>query len=73
MKPFIILRIAHWAMATTLILALGIIVLIYGFDVGLSIPVLIFFHIFFVLLATIFKISYVARLAALKQLGKPAH
>jgi ABC-type transport system involved in Fe-S cluster assembly fused permease/ATPase subunit len=54
----------------TLIFSLILVYVIYGAELNLSILLLIFLHILFVLLAAIFKISYVARLTALKQLGK---
>lgn len=73
MKPSILLKVAHWGMATTLIASLGIIYVIYGMDYGLKIPMLVFLHIFLVLTAAIFKISYVVRLNALQQLGRPNH
>lgn len=68
-----ILKASNWSMAITFVLSLALIYIIYGAELGLSIPLLIFLHILFVLLAAIFKISYVARLTALKQLGRPVH
>lgn len=73
MKAESILRTAHFSMGTTLALGLITLYVIYGASWNLSIPLLIFLHIFFVVLAAIFKISYVARLTALKQLGRPVH
>lgn len=72
MAPSTILKIAHISMATTFTVAvitlyiIMVAILIYG------ISALIFLHILFVFLAAIFKISYVAQLTALKQLGRPA-
>lgn len=60
-------------MAATFIFSLALLYIIYGAELNLSIPLLIFLHILFVLLAAVFKISYVARLAALKQLGRPVN
>ncbi|GGY79040.1 hypothetical protein GCM10011613_24780 [Cellvibrio zantedeschiae] len=73
MKPSALLNIAHRSMAATLIISLIVIYLIYGIDLGFAIPMLVFLHILFVIMAAIFKISYVARLTALKQLGRPVH
>jgi hypothetical protein len=73
MKPIALLKAAHWSMAITFIISLAILYVIYGAELNLSIPLLIFLHILFVVFAAIFKISYVARLTALKQLGRPVH
>ncbi|RYY04241.1 MAG: hypothetical protein EOO53_02660 [Gammaproteobacteria bacterium] len=73
MKPPILLSIAHWSMTITFVLVLFTVFIIYGADLALSIPVLVFLHIFLVLMAAIFKVSYVARLTALQQLGREAH
>lgn len=68
-----LLKAAHWSMAVTLILSLSIIYLAYGSAVTLSIPVQVILHILLIIFPAIFKISYVARLNALKQLGKPVN
>jgi hypothetical protein len=73
MKPTVLLNIAHWSMGITLVLVLFTIYVIYGANLALSIPLLVFLHIFLVLMAAIFKISYVVRLNALQQLGRSAH
>lgn len=73
MNSFTLLKIAHWSMAVTFAVGVLIIYFIYGAELNLSIPVLVFLHIFLVIMATIFKISYVTRLAALKQMGRAAH
>lgn len=73
MKSSTILKAAHWSMAITFILSLALLYVIYGAELNLSIPLLIFLHIIFVIFAAIFKISYVARLTALKQLGRPVN
>jgi hypothetical protein len=68
-----LLKAAHWSMAVTLILSLSIIYLSYGSAVTLSIPVQVMLHILLIIFPEIFKISYVARLNALKQLGRPVN
>jgi hypothetical protein len=68
-----LLKAAHWSMAVTLILSLSIIYLAYGSAVTLSIPVQVMLHILLIIFPAIFKISYVARLNALKQLGRPVN
>lgn len=73
MKPSTLLKTAHWAMAISFIISLALIYIIYGAELNLGIPLLIFLHILFVLLAALFKIGYVARLTALKQLGRPVN
>jgi hypothetical protein len=73
MKPLTLLKVAHISMAITFLLSVIILVIIYGMELPLGIPLLIFLHILFVVMAAIFKISYVLRLNALKQLGKQAH
>lgn len=73
MKPSGMLKLAHWSMASAFIVSLIVLYVIYGAELSLSIPVLIFLHILFVVIAAIFKISYVARLTALKQMGRPVH
>lgn len=73
MNSSALLRAAHLSMAITLMISLSILYIIYGAELSLTIPTLIFLHILFIMFATIFKISYVARLTALKQLGRPVH
>jgi hypothetical protein len=73
MKPLTMLKVAHLSMAITFLLSVIILFVIYGMELGLGIPLLIFLHILFVVMAAIFKISYVMRLTALKQLGRPVH
>lgn len=73
MKPSTLLKTAHWTMAISFIISLALIYIIYGAELNLGIPLLIFLHILFVLLAALFKIGYVARLTALKQLGRPVN
>lgn len=70
-----LLKAAHWSMAVTLILSLSlsIIYLAYGSAVTLSISVQVMLHILLIIFPAIFKISYVARLNALKQLGRPVN
>lgn len=73
MKPSTLLKTAHWTMAFSFIISLILIYIIYGAELNLGIPLLIALHILFVLLAALFKIGYVARLTALKQLGRPVN
>ena len=68
-----LLKAAHWSRAVTLILSLSIIYLAYGSAVTLSIPVQVMLHILLIIFPAMFKISYVARLNALKQLGRPVN
>lgn len=73
MNPFTLLKIAHWSMGLSLSVASGVIYVLYGTRISLGIPTLVFLHIFFIVLATFFKVSYVMRLTALKQLGRPVN
>jgi len=73
MKPSILLNTANWSMGVTLALSTIIIYVIYIRDLGLSIPVLVTLHILFIIMAAIFKVSYVARLTALRRMNKLAH
>lgn len=73
MIPSTMLKVANISMGITFGISLITLYIIYGSHLVLSIPVLIFLHISFVIFAAIFKISYVARLTALKQLGRTAN
>lgn len=73
MRPKTLLSTAHWAMAATLLLSVVIIYIVYGIELNLSIPMQIGLHIFLIILPAFFKIGYVVRLNALKQLGRPVN
>jgi len=73
MKPAVMLKAAHFSMGSSLALSLIILYVIYGTSWNPGIPLLILLHILLVVFAAIFKISYVVRLTALKQLGRPVH
>jgi len=73
MRPSVMLKTAHARMVIPFMLCISALYAIFGLESMLSIPLLIFLHIFFVLNATIFKVSYVIRLNALKHLGRPVH
>lgn len=73
MSPSTMLKVAHISMTVTFLVSLITLYIIYGSHLIMSIPLLIFLHIAFVIFAAIFKISYVARLTALKQLGRPVN
>lgn len=72
-KPQTLLSFAHWAMALCLLVSLGIVYLVYISDVQLSIAALIALHIALIIFPGIFKLGYVVRLTALKQLGRPVN
>jgi len=72
-KPQTLLSCAHWAMALCLIISLGIVYLVYISDVQLSIAALIALHIALIIFPGIFKLGYVLRLTALKQMGRPVN
>lgn len=54
-------------------LSVAIIYIAYGAELSLSIPVQVALHIFLIILPAFFKIGYVVRLNALKQLGRPVN
>jgi hypothetical protein len=71
MNPKAMLTSAHWAMATTLLLSLLIVYIAYGANLRLTIQTQVFLHVGLIVLPAFFKISYIIRLNALKQLGRP--
>lgn len=71
MNPQTMLISAHWAMASTLIVSVIIVYIAYGANLKLSIPIQAFLHVGLIILPALFKISYIIRLNALKQLGRP--
>jgi len=70
MTPARLLSAAHVSMVISLVISLGIIYLVYISEVELSIPKLVGLHICLIIFPAIFKVAYVARLTALKQLGR---
>lgn len=70
MKPHRLLSYAHWAMSICFLISLAIAYLIYGSSVELSIGFLVALHIGLILFPGVFKVAYVTRLTALKQLGR---
>lgn len=73
MQPLKLLWLAHLGMVVGLVLCLGAVALAYGLQDSLSLTALAAAHISLIPFATVFKFSYVARLVALKQLGRPVH
>lgn len=67
------LTYAHCTMATTFCLSLLIVYVSYGSKLTLTIPTQALLHVGLILFPTFFKISYIVRLNALKQLGKPVN
>jgi uncharacterized membrane protein len=72
MTPERLLSAAHFSMAISLVVSLGVIYLVYISEVELSIPLLVGLHICLIIFPAVFKVAYVARLTALKQLGRSA-
>lgn len=70
MQPLKLLQLAHLGMVAGLLLCLGSIYLAYGLQDSLSIGVLVLAHLSLIPFATLMKFSYIARLVALKQLGR---
>lgn len=73
MNPAALLRFANMSLLLCLFGGGGTVVLAYGFYQGLSLGAQISAHVALVLIATVLKLSYIARLVALKQLGRPLH
>lgn len=73
MKPQNLLIFAHWAMAITFLLSVLIVYLAYGTSMHLAISTQVILHIGLIIFPALFKISYVIRLTALKQLGRPVN
>ncbi|WP_049629510.1 MULTISPECIES: hypothetical protein [unclassified Cellvibrio] len=73
MNPKAMLNYAHCTMAATLSLSLLIVYVTYGSNLILTIPTQAILHVGLIIFPTFFKISYIIRLNALKQLGKPVN
>lgn len=65
-----LLSYAHWAMGICFVLSITIVYLVYGSGIELSIGLLVALHIGLILFPGVFKVAYVTRLTALKQLGR---
>lgn len=73
MQPLKLLNLAHMGMLLGLLLCLGAVFLAYGLKDSLSLHALVLAHMSLIPFATLLKFSYIARLAALKQLGRPVN
>lgn len=73
MKPETLLRCAHQMMGVCLLFSLGIIYLLYGIRPDISLRAQVGLHIGLVIFPAFFKIGYIVRLTALKQLGRVAN
>lgn len=73
MNPKAMLTCAHCTMAATFCLSLLIVYIIYGSAFILTIPAQAVLHVGLIIFPTFFKISYIIRLNALKQLGQPVN
>lgn len=70
MKSTTLLMCAHWVMALTLTFSLLIVYVAYGTDLILAIRTEVLLHVGLIIFPALFKISYIVRLTALKQLGR---
>lgn len=70
MNSTTMLTFAHWVMAATLLLSLTIVYVAYGTDLILTIHTQVLLHVGLIIFPALFKISYIIRLTALKQLGR---
>lgn len=73
MNPKAMLTYAHCTMATMLCLSLLILYIAYASTLTLSILTQAVLHVGLIIFPTFFKVSYIIRLIALKQLGKPVN
>lgn len=73
MNSTTMLTCAHWVMATTLLFSLTIVFVTYGTDLVLAIQTQVLLHVGLIIFPALFKISYILRLTALKQLGRPVN
>ncbi|WP_339615448.1 hypothetical protein [uncultured Gilvimarinus sp.] len=73
MAPDLLLSAAHGSMAVCGAVSLVIVYLLYGAPEALvlPLPVTVAGHIALILFPAVFKLGYVLRLAALKQMGRP--
>lgn len=71
MNPIKLLNLAHLGIFLSLLLSAGAVAMGYFFYQALSLGVQVAAHIALIVLPAILKISYLARLTALKQLGRP--
>ena len=67
------LKVAHIIMLTCFLITSFCVVLVYGFDQSLEIPILLCLHISIIIFAAFFKLGYLLRLNSLKALGKPVN
>lgn len=70
MEPLKLLQLAHITMVGGFVLCIGSIYLAYGVQDSLSLGMLIIAHLSLIPFATLFKFGYIARLVALKRLGR---
>ncbi len=73
MKPQHLLTSAHWTMAITFSLSILIVYLAYGTNMHLAISTQVILHVGLIIFPALFKVSYIIRLTALKQLGRPVN
>lgn len=69
MNNTLLLKLANASMLTTLLIFVICVVLAYGFDQYFPLVGLTILHVAQIVLAGIFKLSYVLRLVAQQQLG----
>jgi hypothetical protein len=70
MTPNVLLQLAHASMAVCGVISLVIVYLLYGMPSTMPLPVTIAGHIALIVFPAFFKLGYVLRLAALKQMGR---
>jgi hypothetical protein len=71
MNPGTLLTSAHWVMAITFSMSMIILYFAYGANMQLAILTQVLLHVGLIIFPALFKISYIIRLTALKQLGRP--
>lgn len=70
MTPNALLQVAHGSMVVCGAVSLLIVYLLYGMPNTMPLPATIAGHIALIVFPAVFKLGYVLRLAALKQMGR---
>ncbi len=66
-------KFANWGMVTTAVAFTILVLMSYGWESHFSIILLAIMHVSQIFLAGFFKVFYVLRLIALKEMGLPTH
>lgn len=73
MSSSALLKLGHWGMLLSFLLSCVAVSLGYFFYQGLGMLAQVVAHLMLIVLPGVFKVSYLVRLTALKQLGLPVN